>query len=323
MLHRSYQARTRRHAWLWTLLPLLLAAGLTVTALGRSVFNTDEAVTMISAGARHIGPYTVAEAAAVFVSRCRITPGARCWFIRCGGVSQVGANWRFASALAHRVAHPCLGLSFRSRPVHSAHRPVGHAAVGDIRPLSDLYARGKILRGRDALRGDCHLGLLARGPAPTPARTWFPGRPRAGRDRAVVLHYFGALLLPALALFHLFFVRKERRWWQPVALLGLAALLALPQVPDLLSGVAHNQEKDLLHAEALRYPEVITASLLYLSNGLLEIRRPFSTLFVLALPLPLLYFGSAQSAQSPATRSSLVPFAHRHPAVLLLLAGRH
>ena len=45
---------------------------------------------------------------------------------------------------------------------------------------------------------------------------------------------FSALLLPALALFHLFFVRKERRWWQPVVLLGLAALLALPQAPDLL-----------------------------------------------------------------------------------------
>ena len=30
--------------------------------------------------------------------------------------------------------------------------------------------------------------------------------------------------------FHLFFVRKERRWWQPVVLLGMAALFALPQI---------------------------------------------------------------------------------------------
>ena len=111
-----------------------------------------------------------------------------------------------------------------------------------------------------------------------------------GATGLLYAHYFAALLLPALALFHLFFVRKERRWWQPVALLGLAALLALPQVPDLLSGIAHNQEKDLLHAEALRFPEVIAAFLRYLSNGLLEIRRPFSTLFALALPLPLPLF---------------------------------
>ena len=122
-----------------------------------------------------------------------------------------------------------------------------------------------------------------------------------GATGLLYAHYFAALLLPALALFHLFFVRKERRWRQPVVLLGLAALLALPQVPDLLSGIAHNQEKDHLHAEALRYPEVIATFLRYLSNGLLEIRRPFSTLFTLALPLPLVLFGwrSRRSRQPP------------------------
>ena len=86
-----------------------------------------------------------------------------------------------------------------------------------------------------------------------------------------------------------------------MVLLGLAALLALPQVPDLLSGIAHNQEKDHLHAEALRYPEVIATFLRYLSNGLLEVRRPFSTLFTLALPLPLFIFGwrSRRDRQAP------------------------
>ena len=122
-----------------------------------------------------------------------------------------------------------------------------------------------------------------------------------GATGLLYAHYFGALLLPALALFHLVFVRKERRWWQPVVLLGLAALLALPQVPDLLSGIAHNQEKDHLNAKALRYPEVIATFLRFLSNGLLEIRRPFSTLLVLALPLPLFIFGwrSRRDRQPP------------------------
>ena len=130
--------------------------------------------------------------------------------------------------------------------------------------------------------------------APGPSWCW-------ARPGLLYTNYFCALLLPALALFHLFFVRKERRWWQPVVLLGLAALLALPQVPDLLSGIEHNQEKDHLHAEALRYPEVIATFLRYLSNGLFEVRRPFSTLFAIALPLPLLYFvlHSRRSRQPP------------------------
>ena len=105
-------------------------------------------------------------------------------------------------------------------------------------------------------------------------------------------HFLGALLLPALALFHLFFVRKERRWWQPVVLLGLAALLALPQAPDLLAGIEHNQvERKNSIKRALGYPEVVSLLLLHLSDGLLEIQRPFSTLLALALPLPLLIAG--------------------------------
>ncbi len=114
-------------------------------------------------------------------------------------------------------------------------------------------------------------------------------------------HYICALLLPALALFHLFFVRKERRWWQPVFLLGFAALLTLPQIPDLLGGFQYNLTKERLHEKALAYPEVLALFLRYLSNGLLVIQQPVSTLFALALPLPLLNYTwrSRQRRQSP------------------------
>ena len=58
-----------RLTWLWALLPLLLAAALVTPILGRDVFDADESTTMIGAGARHLGPYTPAEAVAAFVSR--------------------------------------------------------------------------------------------------------------------------------------------------------------------------------------------------------------------------------------------------------------
>ena len=69
MMHRKYEARIRRHAWLWALLPLLLAAALVAPILGRDVFDVDESATMIGAGARHLGPYTLAEAVHTSVSR--------------------------------------------------------------------------------------------------------------------------------------------------------------------------------------------------------------------------------------------------------------
>ena len=130
----------------------------------------------------------------------------------------------------------------------------------DIRPLSDLYACGKVLYAAcDALRCDCPLGLLARCLESAPTWTWFPGLLVLGATGLLYSNFLGALLLPALALFHLFFVRKERRWWQPVLLLGLAALLALPQVPNLLVGIERNlAESKELHQRALRYPEIVS-----------------------------------------------------------------
>ena len=58
-----------RLSWLWALLPLLLAAALVAPILGRDVLDVDESSTMTNAGARHLGPFTPAEAVAAFVSR--------------------------------------------------------------------------------------------------------------------------------------------------------------------------------------------------------------------------------------------------------------
>ena len=136
-----------------------------------------------------------------------------------------------------------------------------------------------------------------------------------GATGLLYFHYFGALLLPALALFHLFFVRKVRRWWQPVILLGLATLLALPQVPDLLGGIEYNQGQEKLHSKALHYPEATALLVRNLSNGLLQIEQPVSFLLTLALPLATVPLWLAQSAPSSAPRSNLVPLARQHPAV--------
>ena len=301
MLHFPYEARTRRRAWLWALLPLLLAAGLTVTALGRSVFNSDEAATMIGAGARHIGPYSPAEAVTVFVSR---------WPNHAWGQVMAYSLWgRVAgwSELAIRTVPWLTGLLTLAW-VYRFGRALCTARIA-LSAMLLLATSVLFLTYMHVARSYAAAMLFA---AIVIWAYWrvalHPHPPGHGSRAALVLgatgllysHYFGALLLPALALFHLFFVRKERRWWQPVVLLGLAALLALPQVPNMLAGIKQNQANEGLQQRALSYPEVVSLLVRHLSDGLLDIRRPFSTLLALALPLPLIAgWRSCRSRQAP------------------------
>ena len=322
VLHRTYEARRRRDAWLWALLPLLLAAGLTVSALGRSVFNTDEAGTMLGAGARHLGPFTAAEAVAASVAR---SPD-QAW-----GQTVVYSLWgKIAgwSELAIRALPWFAGLLALAW-VYRLGRALFTVRIALAATLL-LATSVLFLTYMHVARSFTFAMLFAAIVLWAYWRVALHRRPPGHGARAALAlgaagllyaHYFSALLLPALALFHLFFVRKERRWWQPVVLLGLAALLALPQVPDLLSGIKHNQEKDYLHAEALRYPEVIATFLRYLSKGLIEVRWPFSTLLALALPLPLFIAGwrSQRGRQTPGAAWYLC--AHWNPAVSVA-AGR-
>ena len=301
-MQKAFRFPASRPSWLWALLPLLLAAGLTVTALGRSLFDIDEAATMIGAGARHLGPYTPAEAVAAFVSR---------WPDHAWGNVVVFSQWgRVAgwSELAIRALPWFAGLLTLAWVFR-----IGRALFSQRVALMAILLLSTSVVFLTFMHRARPYGLAMLFAAIVLWAYWrvalhqlTPGRGARvllvlGATGLLYTNYFCALLLPALAIFHLFFVLKERRWWQPVLLLGLAALLALPQVPDLLSGIEHNQEKDNLHAEALRYPEIIATFLRYLSNGLFKIQRPFSTLFAIALPLPLFIFGwrSRRSRQPP------------------------
>ena len=302
-----------RLSWMWALLPLLLAAALVAPILGKDVFDVDEAATMLNAGARHLGPFTPAEAVQTSVSR---SPD-QAW-----GHVVVFSQWgRIAgwSELAMRTL-PWLtgfltlawvyriGRALFSQRISLTAMLLLSTSVVFLSYMHKSRPYGfSMLFAAIVLWAYWRVALSPRSPGYI---AW--ALLVLGATGLLYAHYFGALLLPALALFHLFFVRKERRWWQPVVLLGLAALLALPQVPDLLSGIAANLDKDSLHAEALRYPEVSATFLRYLSNGLLEIRRPFSTLFAFALPLPLVLLWLAQLA--PVASHPERPGTFRSPA---------
>ena len=247
---------------------------------------------MINAGARHLGPFTLAEAVHTSVTR---SPD-QAWghvvvFSQWGrvvGWSELAIHtlpwltglltlawvYRFGRSLfSARVALTAMLLLSTSIVFLTYMHKARSYGLAMLFATIVLWAYWRVaLHPRPPGRGARALLVL-------------------GATGLLYAHYFGALLLPALALFHLFFVRKERRWWQPVALLGLATLLALPQVPDLLIGIELNRANEQLHAIALHYPEVTSLFLRYLSNGLLDVRQPVSNLLALALPLPLLFYG--------------------------------
>ncbi len=281
-----------RLSWLWALLPLLLAAALVAPILGRDVFDVDESSTMINAGARHLGPFTPAEAVHTSVSR---SPD-QAWghvviFSQWGqiaGWSELAIRslpW-FAGLLTLAWVYRLGRALFTARIALTATLLLSTSvAFLTYMHISRSYAFA-LLFTAIVLWGYWRVALCPRPPGPGIRAALV-----LGATGLLYTHYFGALLLPALALFHLFFVRKERRWWQPVILLGLAALLALPQFPDLLKGIEKNLGNDDLHTKALHFPEATALLVRNLSNSLIKIEQPVSLLLTLALPLPLFLYG--------------------------------
>ena len=100
-------------------------------------------------------------------------------------------------------------------------------------------------------------------------------------------HFYCALFLPALGLFHLLFVPKNRRWWQPVFLLVLAALLAMLQLPGFLLGLNDAVTKETLHDRALTAPAVVSHFVHFMTNGLLDPPPPLDSLLLVSLPVVL------------------------------------
>ncbi len=84
---------------------------------------------------------------------------------------------------------------------------------------------------------------------------------------ALYSHYLAAVPLVGVALYHLLFVPKQRRWWQIVAVIALAAAAYLPWVPAMLSGLGKAADSDGLHETALSLTGVVKGFLTTFGNG--------------------------------------------------------
>lgn len=70
-------------------------------------------------------------------------------------------------------------------------------------------------------------------------------------------HYFAAIPLIGIGLYHLLFARKDRRWWGVVGVLALAGSLFLPWVSVLYDGLLHARDYEDLHEIAVSSGEAL------------------------------------------------------------------
>ncbi|MBZ0295399.1 MAG: glycosyltransferase family 39 protein [Anaerolineae bacterium] len=108
---------------------------------------------------------------------------------------------------------------------------------------------------------------------------WRLVRPRFGRTwiygsglvvSATLLlytHYTGALFITAIALYHLLFVAKNRRWWITLALLVLSGLLFMPWAQVLLGTVTGLEENSNRQVLAMNTGETLAMLAYAFSNG--------------------------------------------------------
>jgi hypothetical protein len=81
-------------------------------------------------------------------------------------------------------------------------------------------------------------------------------------------HYFIALSLLALALYHLLLGPETGRWWLPVGLAVPVTLAFTPALLMLQGGIAKNTENARLQALAMNPPAILWEMLRYFGNGL-------------------------------------------------------
>ena len=73
-----------------------------------------------------------------------------------------------------------------------------------------------------------------------PARLWIWLLLFVSSAALIYIHYSGLFLLGAIAMYHLAFARKRRRWWLVSALMTAAALLFVPWLPVLIDGLTRS-----------------------------------------------------------------------------------
>ena len=267
-MRKPFRSPASRLSWLWALLPLLLAAVLAIPLLDVDAFEGDEPASLIAAGILGSGPLSLVD------TWTRVSPRQALGWPMLLTVWGRLVGWSEIAVRAFPLFAGLLTLAW----VYRTGRDL-------LSPRASLFATLLLSVSVFFIAYMIHARAFTLVTLFTALSIWSYWRialhPRsAGRAAQGGLllgsigllysHYFGALLLPALGLFHLLFVPKNRSWWRPVLLFGLATLVAALQIPLILKGVAYT-EHEVLGRRFLAAPALLSQLLSYMTNGLLDL----------------------------------------------------
>ena len=245
-------ARTSNLVWLWTLLPLLLAAALSIPQLDDDAFTGDEPKSLFVAGRYASGPQSLSDVPNAVADRS--SEQALGWPMLLFVWGRI-AGWSEPSIRMLSVLAGMLALALVARVGRDLLAPQAGIIAALLLSTSAFFQAYMINARSFTIVAFCALlciwcyWRIALRPGPAGRAAQFGLL--LGAAVMLYMHYVASLLLPAIGLFHLFFVRKNRRWWRPVFLLGLAAVTATPQVPVFLTGLGRTAGNERLHDGAL------------------------------------------------------------------------
>ncbi len=280
-----------RNPWLWTLPPLLLAAALATSQLDNRSFAYDEMYSLFAAGARLRAPHAISEVwntiAANSPEQALGWPVLLSVWVRFSGWSEVAVRalplfaGLLALACAWRVGRdlfaPSAGLA-AVLLLSTSGFYIGFMRYARAFSMVALFALvviwyyWRIVLHPGPAKRACAIGLLLASIA------------------LCYMHYFAALLLPTLTLFHLLFVRRNGRcWWLALTIFALAALTAALQLPVFLQGLESSLTNANVKLSVMSVPETLSRFLNFLGNNTLFVPAVSGWLaLVLLLALPYL-----------------------------------
>ena len=272
--------------WLLALLPLLLAAALTVPLLAVDAYNGDEPASLLPAGINRSGPLSLVDVwSSVNARQALGWPTLLAIWGRLVGWSEVAVR-------ALPLFAGCLTLAW----VYRIGRDLLAPRAGLLAALllsTSVFFLSYMIHARSFTLVSLFTTLSIWSYWRMVLHPRSPGRAAQaglvlGSASLLYMHYFCALFLPVLGLFHLIFVPRNRRWWQTVYLLVLATLLAMLQLPGFLQGLNDTADKESLHNRALPAPELVSHFVRNLTNGLIDPSPPLNVLLLISLTLALL-----------------------------------